>query len=168
VSRVPGCTALASLPAPADLDPPGALERLRDAGAPWLARERRAFAPHRALLVRGRRSLPDRALPRARRRGSNAGALCTRAHGWNGSRARSALAALRALLPTRAARGSELPFCAAPSAWFGYELAEQLDVHRLSGADDLALPDAVWLFVDALIGFDHEREPRRGPRARYR
>ena len=36
MSRPPRCTALAFLPAPDDLDPSGALERVRDAGAPWL------------------------------------------------------------------------------------------------------------------------------------
>jgi aminodeoxychorismate synthase component I len=68
-----------------------------------------------------------------------------------------ALDALRALLPAAPREGSALPFCGGAVGVFGYELAEQLDVHRLSGADDLALPDAIWLFVDALIGFDHER-----------
>jgi aminodeoxychorismate synthase component I len=38
---------------------------------------------------------------------------------------------------------------------FGYALAEQLDVHRVDAEDDLGLPEAIWLFVDAVLAFDH-------------
>ena len=36
MSGLPRCTAVITLPAPVDLDPPGALERMRGADAPWL------------------------------------------------------------------------------------------------------------------------------------
>ena len=179
VSRPPRCTALVSLPAPDDLDPPGALERLRDAGAPWLLESalpmrgigRFSFAgadPYLILRARGRD------LEIECRRAVYEGLV-----GRNVSRARP-----RARGPARAPSGGAaasecaLPFCGGAVGVFGYELAEQLDVHALHGADDLALPDAVWLFVDALIGFDHEqdraqivgdrRRTRRRDRARAR
>src|SRR5262245_48537219 len=157
VFRPPRCTDLASLPAPADLDPAGALERLRDAGAPWLLESaltmpgvgRFSFAGADPYLI-------------ARCRGRDVEIECRRAVyegltvGTSHHRA-PALPALRALLPAPPRERSELPFCGGAVGVFGYELAQQLDVHRFSGADDLALPDATWLFVDALIGFDHER-----------
>ena len=157
VSRPPRCTALVSLPAPADLDPPGALERLRDAGAPWLLESalrlpgigRYSFAgadPY--LILRCRGQDVEIECRRAAYEGLTVGTSHERG---------PALAALRARLPAAPRERSELPFCGGAVGVLGYELAEQLDVHRLSGADDLALPDAVWLFVDALIGFDHER-----------
>ncbi len=157
VLRPPNHTALASLPAPADLDPPGALERLRDAGAPWLLESampssgigRFSFAGADPYLV-------------VRCRGQGVEIECRRpvyeglALGTSHERG-PALAALRARLPAAPREGTDLPFCGGAVGVLGYELAEQLDVHRLSGVDDLALPDAVWLFIDALIGFDHAR-----------
>jgi para-aminobenzoate synthetase component 1 len=161
VSRPPRCTALITLSAPPDLDPAGALERLRAAGAPWLLESalpvrgsgRYSFAgadPYLILRARGleleiecRRAVFEGLAPGV-----------TRERG-------PALAALRARLPAAPPDASELPFCGGAVGVFGYELAEQLDVHALHGADDLALPDAVWLFVDALVAFDHERGEAR-------
>jgi para-aminobenzoate synthetase component I len=154
---LPRCTALVLLPAPADLDPPGALERLRAASAPWLLESalpvrgsgRFSFAGADPYLILRARGL-DLSIEcrRAVFEGLTVGA--TRERG-------PALEALRARLPAAPADECALPFCGGAIGVFGYELAEQLDVHALHGADDLALPDAVWLFVDALIGFDHER-----------
>jgi anthranilate/para-aminobenzoate synthase component I len=156
--RPPRCTALASLPAPSDLDPPGALERLRASGMPWLLEStlvlpgsgRYSFAGADPYLV-------------LRSRGDHVTLECRRAahEGLAPGNARvrtPALAALRAQ-PARAARGAmhTASSAAARSACSGYELAEQLDVHALHGADDLRLPESVWLFVDALVAFDHER-----------
>src|SRR5688572_10507864 len=157
VSRPPRCTALITLPAPPDLDPAGALERLRSAGAPWLLES--------ALPVRGSGGYSFAGADPyliLRARGLELEIECRRA-AFEGlapgaTRERGpALAALRARLPAAPPESSELPFCGGAVGVFGYELAEQLDVHALHGADDLALPDAVWLFVDALVAFDHER-----------
>jgi para-aminobenzoate synthetase component 1 len=66
------------------------------------------------------------------------------------------LALLRALLPRRPeASAPDLPFAGGAVGYLGYELAEQLDVHRLHGRDDLGLPDAAFLLVDRLVAFDH-------------
>jgi para-aminobenzoate synthetase component I len=157
VLRPPRCSALASLPAPRDLDAPAALERVRDAGAAWLLDSaapsagigRYSFAGADPYLI-------------VRCRGLDVEVECRRAVyeglivGTSHDRG-PALGALRALLPAPPPDPCALPFCGGAVGVFGYELAEQLDVHRLSGADDLALPDAVWLFIDALIGFDRER-----------
>jgi aminodeoxychorismate synthase component I len=146
-----------TLSAPVDLDPPGAIERLRGAGAPWLLESalampgigRFSFAGADPYLI-------------VRCRGLDVEIECRRAVyeglaiGTEHERG-AALAVLRARLPSAPSDACALPFCGGAVGVFGYELAEQLDVHRLHGADDLALPDAVWLFVDALIGFDHER-----------
>ena len=69
------------------------------------------------------------------------------------------LALLRRLLP-RAPREDPpaVPFCGGAVGYLGYELAEQLDVHALHGRDDLGLPDAVFLLVDRVLAFDHERD----------
>jgi len=48
-----------------------------------------------------------------------------------------------------------LPFIGGAVGVFGYELAEQLEVLRFSGKDDLGLPDLVLLLVDRLIALDH-------------
>ncbi|MGH0032698.1 MAG: anthranilate synthase component I family protein, partial [Myxococcota bacterium] len=48
-----------------------------------------------------------------------------------------------------------LPFVGGAVGALGYELAEQLDVHRLHGRDDLGLPDAVLLLVDRVLAWDH-------------
>ena len=75
------------------------------------------------------------------------------------------LAVLRALLRRLRRRSSpprRLPFCGGAVGVLGYELAEQLDVHRAARPRTTSrLPDAVWLFVDAArCGFDHERGAR--------
>ena len=156
MSRPPPCTALITLPAPRDLDPPGALERLRAAGAPWLLESalplrgagRFSFAgadPY--LIVRARGLELEIECRRAAYERLAVGVSCERG---------PALAALRARLPAPPRDACALPFCGGAVGVFGYELAEQLDVHALHGTDDLALPDAVWLFVDALVAFDHE------------
>jgi para-aminobenzoate synthetase component I len=157
VSRPPRCTALAFLPAPGDLDPPGALERLRDAGTPWLLESalplpgigRYSFAGADPYLVVRCRGLD---IELECRRAIHEGLMIGASHERG-----AALAALRDLLPAAPDEHCALPFCGGAVGVLGYELAEQLDVHRLHGANDLALPDAVWLFVDASIGFDHER-----------
>lgn len=69
-------------------------------------------------------------------------------------------ACLRALLPPRPTRflgedTGHLPFIGGAVGYFGYELAEQLEDLRLTGRDDLKLPDQVQLFVDRLVAFDH-------------
>ena len=156
--RPPRCTALVSLPAPPDLDPPGALERLRDAGAPWLLESalpmpgigRYSFAgadPYLILRCRGQRRrdrVPPRGVRGARRR--------------NVSRARPRARGAARAAAGRAARAS--PSCrsaAGRSACSATSSRSSSTSTASHGADDLALPDAVWLFVDALVGFDHER-----------
>jgi len=157
VSRPPRCTALVTLPAPVDLDPPGAIERLRGAGAPWLLESALPMARIGRFSVAG--ADPYLIL---RCRGLDVELECRRAVyeglavGTSHERG-AALAALRAHLPAVPTEVCGLPFCGGAVGVLGYELAEQLDVHRLHGADDLCLPDAVWLLIDALIGFDHER-----------
>jgi aminodeoxychorismate synthase component I len=153
----PRRTALVSLPLAPELDPPGALERLRDGDSPWLLESalrtsssgRYSFAgadPYLAVRCRGLDVEID--CRRAVYEGLAVGTARDRAR---------ALGAIRHLLPAAPAGGCDLPFCGGAVGVFGYELAEQLDVHRLHGADDLGLPDAIWLFVDALVAFDHER-----------
>src|SRR4030095_14970305 len=153
----PRHTALARLPAPASLDPPGALERLRGAGAPWLLESalrmpgigRYSFAGADPYLI-------------LRCRGQDVEVECRRAAyeglavGTSHERG-PALAGPRPRRPPSPRDRSDLPFCGGAVGVFGYELAEQLDVHRLSGANDLALPDAVWLVGDALIGCGQPR-----------
>ncbi len=46
------------------------------------------------------------------------------------------------------------PFVGGAVGYFGYELVEQLESVRLSGRDDLDLPDLVLLFVDRLVAVD--------------
>ncbi len=67
-----------------------------------------------------------------------------------------ALALLRSLMPRPPSTPApHLPFAGGAVGYLGYEIAEQMDVHRLHGRNDLELPDAVWLLVDRLIAFDH-------------
>jgi aminodeoxychorismate synthase component I len=64
---------------------------------------------------------------------------------------------LRRLLPRRPDESApKASFCGGAVGYLGYELAEQLDVHRLHGRDDLRLPDAVFLLVDRVLAFDHD------------
>jgi len=52
----------------------------------------------------------------------------------------------------------ELPFVGGVVGYLGYELAERLERLDLGGDDDLGLPDAVLLYVDRLLVWDHERD----------
>ncbi len=157
MSRPPRCTALVSLPLPDDLDPPDVIERLRDQHAPWLLESalpmpgigRFSFAgadPYLILRSRGR------AVELECRRAVYEGLVPGVKHERG-----AVLDELRAHLPGPPIEDPALPFCGGAVGVLGYEIADQLDVHRLHGEDDLGLPDAVWLFVDALVGFDHQR-----------
>ena len=52
-------------------------------------------------------------------------------------------------------RGSPLPFLGGAVGYFGYELCYLIEKLPCLGADDLALPDAYFLFVDTVVIFDH-------------
>jgi para-aminobenzoate synthetase component 1 len=52
-------------------------------------------------------------------------------------------------------RGSSLPFLAGAVGYFGYELCYLIEKLPCLGADDLALPDCYFLFVDTVLIFDH-------------
>ncbi len=152
----PRQTAQFSLPLGGDLDPVGVFERLRGEHAPWLLESalplpeigRFSFAGADPYLVLRARGL---ALELECRRAVHGGLVpgVTSSVG-------PTLPALRALMPAAPPCDPGIPFCGGAVGVFGYELAEQLDVHRLHGTDDLGLPDAVWLFVDAIVAFDHE------------
>ena len=51
-----------------------------------------------------------------------------------------------------------LPFVGGAVGYLGYELAERLERLALGGVDDLGLPDAVLLFVDRVLVWDHEQD----------
>ena len=157
--RPPSHSARHWLPLPEDLaglDPSGALERLRGLHAPWLLESallrpgvgRFSFAgadPYAVLRSRGtglewqlRRRVHGKAEPRT----------------W--TETGHLLDALRRALPPAPPGPVDIPFCGGAVGLFGYELAEQLDVHEFHGEDDLGLPESVWLFVDALVAFDAE------------
>lgn len=51
--------------------------------------------------------------------------------------------------------GSPLPFLGGAVGYFGYELCYLLEKLPCLGADDLALPDAYFLFVDSVVIYDH-------------
>ena len=140
----------------APLAPDAALERLRTHERPWLLESSQAVnrlgrysfagaAPLGELRIRGRRlevtwtRPPDGGTPSREL--------------FEGD----PLEGLRRFLPHRP-KGSApgLPFAGGAVGYFGYELAEQLDVHRLHGRDDLELPDALWLLVDRVVAFEHE------------
>src|SRR5437016_4952371 len=111
VSRPPPCTALATLPAPANLDPPGALERLRGAGVPWLLESalavpgtgRFSFAGADPYLILRARGL---AVEIECRRDAYEGLTVGTSHERG-----PALAALRAHLPAPPSQDCALPFC---------------------------------------------------------
>ena len=66
--------------------------------------------------------------------------------------------ARRLMPPLDAAAGSQLPFVGGAVGYLGYELAEHLEELTFVGEDDLGLPDAVLLFVDRLVAWDHEED----------
>jgi aminodeoxychorismate synthase component I len=146
---------LASIEIDAPRDPIDAFERLRQGHCPWLLDSalrsqrlgRHSFVgadPYLVLRARGRRIELDC------RRAVHPGLVPGR-HVIEGP----VLPTLRRLLPAAPATGASLPFVGGAVGYLGYELAEQLDVHRLHGRDDLGLADVVLLFVDALVAFDH-------------
>jgi len=50
---------------------------------------------------------------------------------------------------------SQIPFLSGGVGYFGYELNYQLEKLPCLGADDLALPDIYFMFVDAVLIYDH-------------
>jgi para-aminobenzoate synthetase component 1 len=147
------CALREILPAP---DPVAWLGRLRDRAGAWFLDSalpggrlgRYSFLgadPYAIARLRGReweievrRAVDPRlASGRIRRRGEPLGVL-------------------RELLPPRPdSPAPDLPFAGGAVGYFGYELAEQLDVHRLNGRDDLGLADATFLLIDRLVALDH-------------
>jgi aminodeoxychorismate synthase component I len=133
-----------------------ALERLRDGSHPWLLDSalrlpglgRFSFAgvdPYLILRARG---------PRVEiecRRAVYPG-LATGHHAFE----IGALEAIRSLLPPVPSTSPPVPFAGGAVGYLGYELAEQFDAHVLRARDDLGLPDALLLFVDAVAAFDCE------------
>ncbi len=156
--RPPCTTARVLRPLPDRLDPTDAFERLRGFRAPWLL-ESGLTLPGAArfsfvgadpyLVLRARGDAVEVECHRAVYSGLPAGVVRERA---------SILDALRALMPPAPEGSAPHPFSGGAVGALGYETAEQFDVHRLSGVDDLGLPDAVWLFVDAVLAIDHDRE----------
>jgi para-aminobenzoate synthetase component 1 len=155
VFEPPGCTAHALIEIDDPRDPLDAFERLRRDHCPWLLDSalqsprlgRYSFVgadPYLVLRARGPRIELDC------RRAVHPGLVPGR-HVIEGP----VLPTLRRLIPAAPASGASLPFVGGAVGYLGYELAEQLDVHRLHGRDDLGLADVVLLFVDALVGFDH-------------
>jgi len=51
---------------------------------------------------------------------------------------------------------ADCPFLGGAVGYLGYETGEWTEPVRLSARDELGLADAVWLFVDRLLAFDHE------------
>jgi aminodeoxychorismate synthase component I len=133
-----------------------AYERLRAGPYPWLldsalrVRElgRFSFAgvdPYLVLRIRGRQLELDC------RRAIHPGLVPGRR-----TEEVSALDAIRSLLPRPPSTSPPVPFAGGAVGYFGYELAQQFDAHALRARDDLELPDALLLFVDSLLAFDHE------------
>jgi aminodeoxychorismate synthase component I len=137
-------------------DPLDAYERLRSGSHPWLLDSalrvpglgRFSFAgadPYLILRVRG----PELELDC--RRAIHPGLALGRRTAET-----PALDAIRKLLPGPPSSSPPVPFAGGAVGYFGYELAQQFDAHALHARDDLELPDALLLFVDALLAFDHE------------
>jgi aminodeoxychorismate synthase component I len=133
-----------------------AYERLRNGSHPWLLDSalrvrklgRYSFAgadPYLILRVRGR------ALELDCRRAVHTGLALGRS-----TIEASALDGIRSLLPRPPSTSPPVPFAGGAVGYFGYELAQQFDAHVLHARDDLELPDALLLFVDSLLAFDHE------------
>jgi aminodeoxychorismate synthase component I len=154
VSSPPACTVRVARPLGLALDPTGVLEALRASHAPWLLESASTSRVGRFsfvgadpyLVLRARAASVEVEVRRTVYEGLTPGTM---------RRSAPLLETLRALLPAPPADGGEAPFCGGAVGALGYEAAEQLDVHHLHGIDDLCLPDAVWLFVDALVAFDH-------------
>jgi len=138
------------------ISPDEALARLRPHGGAWLLESSQALnrlgrfsfagaAPWGRVCIRGRRLEVDVQRPP---RGGTA---------FREETEGDPLERLRHWLPPRpTGPPPTLPFAGGAVGYFGYELAEQLDVHQLHGRDDLALPDAVWLLVDRVVAIEHE------------
>jgi aminodeoxychorismate synthase component I len=133
-----------------------AYERLRAGRYPWLLDSalrvqdlgRFSFAgvdPYLVLRIRGRKL--DLDCRRAIHPGLVPGRRTEEA---------SALDTIRSLLPTSPSTSPPVPFAGGAVGYLGYELAPQFDAHVLRARDDLELPDALLLFVDSLLAFDHE------------
>jgi aminodeoxychorismate synthase component I len=137
-------------------DPLDAYERLRAGSHPWLldsalrVRELGRFSfvgadPYLVLRVRGSQLELD--CRRAVHPGLVPGRRTVDAPALDG---------IRKLLPRPPSTSPPVPFAGGAVGYFGYELAQQFDAHALHARDDLELPDALLLFVDALLAFDHE------------
>ncbi len=134
---------------------PEVLEKLRASPYPWLlhsalASERGRFSFAGAdpyLVVRGRGSEIEVECRRAARPGLAVGRR--EATG-------DLLALVRALFPEPPVDSppADLPFIGGAVGYLGYELANQFDVHRFRGLDDLQLPDLYLLFVDRFFAHD--------------
>jgi anthranilate/para-aminobenzoate synthase component I len=159
VSRTDVCTCLASRDLDPGLGPLEAFESLRGQPCAWLldsaldASPLAGFSfagsdPYLVLRAYGRRIELD--CRRAVHPGLAPG--LTRLEG-------DVFEAARALLPRLSPReqAEGVPFVGGAVALLGYELAERLEELRLGGADDLELPDAVLLFSDRLLAWDHRR-----------
>ena len=158
--------------------------------APFRCVDRRGWPPSNASARRGSGWLLDSAcatppgprspscgaaalLPSLRIRGTalrarGAARRATHEFAVGGTRLRGGSAGTHAGGSCRTSAGSGRAVQAFRSAaravgYLGYELAEQLDVHRLHGRDDLGLPDAVLLLVDRLLAFDHDTGSRVAP-----
>jgi para-aminobenzoate synthetase component 1 len=152
-------SALAVRELPAAAEPLVAFERLRGGAAPWLLDSalrvprlgRFSFAgadPWLVLRVRGDRSEVE--CRRALRPGMAVGRRTLTGDPF---------ALVRQLLPELSSHLEPgLPFVGGAVGYLGYELAERLERLSLGGADDLGLPDALLLFVDRVLVWDHERD----------
>jgi para-aminobenzoate synthetase component 1 len=152
-------SALAVRELPAAWQPLGAYERLRAGEAPWLLDSalrlprlgRFSFAgadPWLVLRARGERVELD--CRRALRPGVEVGHRVVEG---------DVLAIARELLPRLdPTLQPMLPFVSGAVGWLGYELAERLERLVLPMEDDLALPDALLLFVDRVVVWDHEQD----------
>jgi len=155
VFEPPGC-AVHALREIATRDALDAFQRLRAGACPWLLDSalrmprfgRFSFAgadPYLVLRARGRSVEIE--CRRAVYPGLTPGRHTIEA---------GALDAIRSLLPPRPATSPPVPFAGGAVGYLGYELAEQFDAHVLRARDDLGLPDALLLFVDAVAAFDLE------------
>ena len=159
MTRSPEHGALAVREVPSAREPLVAFERLRAGDSPWLLDSalrrprlgRFSFAgadPWLVLRARGERVEAD--CRRAVRPGMPVGRRALRGDFFELARG------LLPRLPADLEPG--LPFVGGAVGYLGYELAERLERLDLGGDDDLGLPDAVLLYVDRLLVWDHERD----------